>query len=133
SGAGEDRKEAVTFAATLHQGPAVPLNHDGRQGVVTGEGAAHRFRMLLPEPRATLDVGEEERDRAGWTECGPGHRLALPEYARACYRDAAWLGIPNCASDVMLASRPSISSGRRRGPLRWGIPPRPVASWRGMV
>lgn len=62
----EGGKEAVAFAAALHQRPAVPLDHRRRQGVVTSQGVSHRLGVLLPEAGVALDIGQEERDRARW-------------------------------------------------------------------
>ncbi len=41
------------------------LNRLLEQSVMADEGVIHRLGMLLPEPRAALDVREEEGDRAG--------------------------------------------------------------------
>jgi hypothetical protein len=65
SGAGEDGEEAVSFAVFLDQRAAMLVDDFFRQGVVTGEGGAHRLRVFLPEPCAALDVRQQEGDGSG--------------------------------------------------------------------
>ncbi len=50
-------------AGRLDHGATVPLDGHAQQVIVLGEGLAHRGRLLLPEPRAPLDVGEQEGGR----------------------------------------------------------------------
>jgi hypothetical protein len=45
--------------------PAPTLDRVAEQLVVTGEDSPHRLGMVLPQTRGTLDIREEEGDRAG--------------------------------------------------------------------
>jgi hypothetical protein len=58
-GTREGRVDAV--AGGLHHGAPVLLDRRSRQGVVAGEARPACARRLLPQARAALDVGEEER------------------------------------------------------------------------
>ncbi len=65
-------------AGRLDDRPARILDGRPEQGVMRGEGGAHRGPVLLPEPRAPLDVREQER-------LGPGRtcrRHCSPDLAR---------------------------------------------------
>src|SRR2546423_33151 len=45
--------------------PVVGLDRGTEESVVTGEGEAHRLRVLFPEAGAALDVRKQEGDRGG--------------------------------------------------------------------
>ena len=65
----EDRHQAV--ACGLYD-LAVRLRDRGAEDdLVAGESRPHQLRVLLPETRAALDVGEEERRRRGGRRRGP--------------------------------------------------------------
>jgi hypothetical protein len=49
---------------SLEDIPAVTCNRLLQQSVMPGEGGLHRIRVLFPEFRTTLDVGEEKGDSA---------------------------------------------------------------------
>jgi len=55
----------------LHEVTRVRGDRRAHQLVVTSQCTLHRIRVLLPQARRTLDVGEKERDR-------PRRQLAHP-------------------------------------------------------
>ena len=59
---GEDGVEPV--AGRLHDSPVVLLDRVAQDRVVAFQRRAHRVRMLLPQPRGALEIGEEERHRS---------------------------------------------------------------------
>jgi hypothetical protein len=58
---GEDRHQSV--ARTLHHLPVRGLDGFSQDGVVAFESVLHPPVMLLPKPRAALDVREQEGER----------------------------------------------------------------------
>ncbi|MBK7591875.1 MAG: hypothetical protein IPI27_11400 [Betaproteobacteria bacterium] len=68
-----------TVAGGLHHGAPVLLDRRSRQGVVAGERDPHARGRLLPQARAALDVGEEER-----------YRGRLANQGDASGREALW-------------------------------------------
>ena len=57
-GATERRRECI--AGGREHVPAVRLDRLTEQLVVHTEGGAHRVRLFLPQPRRTLEIGEQE-------------------------------------------------------------------------
>lgn len=74
------------------------------QPVMADQGALHRLGMLLPEPRAALDVREEEGDRA----CGKRRHV----YALALRAMRVTLSDRRFAR---ACQRPGVTQGYRRG------------------
>ena len=62
AGGDEDRVEAV--AGGLDHPAAVPDHRVPQDAVVALERVRHGARVLLPEPRGTLEIGEQERHRS---------------------------------------------------------------------
>ena len=61
-----DRKRAeCTIAGRFDEIAAVRLDRVAQDRIVLRERPLHRRVLRLPQPRAALDVGEQERDRAG--------------------------------------------------------------------
>jgi hypothetical protein len=56
---------AELIADRLEDVPLVGFDGLAQDGVVVGEGALHGLGVLLPEPGAALDVGEEKGDGTG--------------------------------------------------------------------
>jgi hypothetical protein len=83
---GADRVQGIhevrvnAIARGLHDGAAIACDDVTRQRIVTRERRAHALGVLLPEARASLDVGEQERDDAGC--CGHGDSGRRPAAAR---------------------------------------------------
>ena len=63
-GAGERDDEAVALA--LLDGPHAVVGGDrvGQRLVEALDGGLHRLGLGLPQPRRTLDVGQQQRDRS---------------------------------------------------------------------
>ena len=62
---GRDReRRAERIASRSEYMAAVGLNARAENGVVTGQRDLHRFRILIPMPRAAFNVREEKCDRA---------------------------------------------------------------------
>ena len=68
-------RHAVTGA--LHDVAAVRFDRFAQKGIMACQCLAHRLGVLLPEARGTLQVGEQERDRAGRAARSP-HPLLVP-------------------------------------------------------
>jgi len=64
SGAGEDRKQAVSRAPALQKGAAVGIDGGLSECIMPGERLAHRLGVLLPQAGAALDVGEDKGNRS---------------------------------------------------------------------
>src|SRR3712207_4484733 len=45
---------------------AVPLNDHSEDGIMPRKGVLHRVRRSVPATAAADDIGEQERDGAGW-------------------------------------------------------------------
>ena len=65
AGARERRDEAV--ALTLFDGSHSTMCREqiGQDGIKACDGGRHLVRLGLPEPRGALDVGKQQRHRAG--------------------------------------------------------------------
>ena len=64
---GRDRKRRMrTIAGRLDEITIVRLDGFAQDRIVMRECLLHRRVLRLPQPRAALDVGEQECDRAGW-------------------------------------------------------------------
>jgi hypothetical protein len=58
---GRARKDRVqAIAGGLEDHPAVRFNARTQQAIVASKRGLHRMRVLLPQPCAALDVGEEK-------------------------------------------------------------------------
>ena len=62
-------RRAEGIAAGLENVAVVIVDAMAQQGVVARKGGAHRHGVRFPQPRAALDVGEEQRDGAGREVC----------------------------------------------------------------
>ena len=58
-GTREDDEAAVTFAARPHDGPAVLRDDLLHQHIMADQGRTRRCGVLLPQPRAAGDIGQE--------------------------------------------------------------------------
>ncbi len=56
-------RRAKRIADRLEHVTAVPFDHAAQQFVVTAQRLCHRVAPLFPTPRASLDIGEEQRYR----------------------------------------------------------------------
>jgi hypothetical protein len=61
----EDGEDAVALAAALDDRAAVPGDAGRDQRIVAGQGPPHHRRVLFPEGRTPLNVGEQECHRLG--------------------------------------------------------------------
>src|SRR6266508_638227 len=81
-GTGKDGEQAITLAAALDDRAAVHGDDGGQQGIMAGQGGAHRLRLLLPALGAGLDVSEEKGDSAaGKVRHAPSIRF----HPRSCW------------------------------------------------
>ncbi len=93
-------------AGRLHDGAAVPLDGRPEDRVVGSEEVGHRVRVLVPEARAALDVGHQERRDRG-----------ARGRARRRVRDAGRLG--HGADDrTLVAARQRAGPSARDAPAR---------------
>ena len=111
----EDGHHAV--ARRLHHLPGASLDGRSEDGVVPPQGVLHRLWIPLPETRAALEVGEQERHRAGRGEVHAAHD-ASPDRKAWGTRQAAGrrISLPGSA-------RPSAPTSTANGCARTGGAP----------
>ena len=65
-GALEHSETTIAFTTRAYDNATMLPHSRVDDSVMKLEGRSHVQGMLLPQPRARHDVGEQERDSAGW-------------------------------------------------------------------
>jgi hypothetical protein len=69
---GKTAKKTVTLPSGGDHHPATIFDYRGQKTIVPLKRHLHRLRDCLPQPRGTLDIGQQQRDRPGKQVCLPG-------------------------------------------------------------